>query len=391
MSINRTIVIVFDSLGVGELPDAAEFGDSGSNTLAHTALAAGGLGLAHLGALGLGNIIDVKGVAPAVAPRGAFGKMAEKSAGKDTTVGHWELMGLWSTRPFPVYPNGFPPALIEEFQRRAGLEVIGNKAASGTAIIAELGAEHQQTGKPIVYTSADSVWQIAAHQEVIPVEQLYRLCEIARKILVDEDAVARVIARPFVGIPGHYSRTHRRKDFSLKPPGPTLLDFMTAQGIPVLAAGKIGEIFSGQGITESRHTTGNDGTFDLVLKYMDRPGRALIFANLVDFDMLWGHRNDPAGYAAALEAADRRLAEVLDRLENDDLLVIVGDHGCDPTTESTDHSREYVPLLLYGNRVRPGVDLGVRATFSDAAKTIAEAMKITVALEGESVWVKTSV
>jgi phosphopentomutase len=386
MTLNRTIFIVFDSLGVGALPDAADYGDAGSNTLAHIALAAGGLSLPQLGALGLGNILPVPGVPAAPVPRGAFGKMGERSAGKDTTIGHWELMGLWTLRPFPVFPNGFPPALTAEFEQRAGVKIIGNKAASGTEIIAELGEEHQRTGRPIVYTSADSVWQIAAHREVISLERLYDLCRIARGLLKDDYGVARVIARPFVGRPGAYIRTHERRDFSLEPRGPTLLTQAVAQGVPVLAAGKIGEIFADKGISESRHTSGNDDTFDLILEYMRRPGRSMIVANLGDFDTLWGHRNDPRGYAGGLERADARLAEVLTRLRPDDLLVLTGDHGCDPTTPSTDHSREYVPLLMAGVALKSGVDLGVRPTFADAGQTAAEAMGLKVDLRGNSLW-----
>ena len=384
--IKRTIIIVFDSLGVGELPDAAAFGDAGSNTLAHIAAAVGGLALPNLASLGLGHIIDIQGTEPVSQPKGAFGKMAEVSIGKDTTVGHWELMGVSSPEAFPVFPDGFPPELIREFKRRTSLGVLGNKAASGTEIIQELGAEHQRTGRPILYTSADSVWQIAAHEETISVARLYELCEISRSFLTGDHGVARVIARPFIGTPGDYRRTHRRKDFSTEPPRPTLLDFAVSQGTPVLAAGKIGEIFAGRGITESRHTSGNEETFDLVLEYMERSGPAIVFGNLVDFDMLWGHRNDPDGYAAGLRAADLRLPEVLKAMRPDDLLVIVGDHGCDPTTPSTDHSREYVPFLVYGAQVAKGLDLGVRSTFADAGRTIAGAMGLSVELEGHDLW-----
>lgn len=384
--IKRTIIIVFDSLGVGELPDAADFGDEGSNTLAHIATAVGGLDLPNLAALGLGNIIRVSGVPAAERPAGAYGKMAELSCGKDTTVGHWEMMGVVSKQPFPVYPEGFPPALIAEFSSLTGLEVLGNKAASGTEIIKELGEEHQRTGAPIVYTSADSVWQIAAHQETIALETLYELCQTARGILTGEHGVARVIARPFVGDPGNYTRTHWRKDFSIEPPKLTLLDLAVAQATPVWAAGKIGEIFAGRGISETHHTSGNGETFDLILEYMARSGRAIIFGNLVDFDMLWGHRNDPQGYAKGLRAADVRLAEVILAMRPDDLLLIIGDHGCDPTTPSTDHSREYVPCLFYGDQVTKGHELGVLSTFADAGRTVAGAMGIDVDLAGTNLW-----
>lgn len=386
MLINRTVLIVFDSLGVGELPDAAKYGDSGSNTLANTAKAVGGLNIPNLARLGLGNIINVMGVEPAIEPQAAYGKMAEVSAGKDTTVGHWELSGLWSKKPFPVYPDGFPERLIADFGHRTGLKVLGNKAASGTEIIAELGEEHESTGYPIVYTSADSVWQIAAHDDVIPLQSLYELCEIAREMLTGDDGVARVIARPFIGRPGAYTRTHWRKDFSIVPPAPTLLDYALKQKTPVLAAGKISEIFARRGISKSRHTTSNDDTFDQILDYLAGDKRSIIFANLVDFDTLWGHRNDPAGYARGLEAADKRLAQIINKLKADDLLVIVGDHGCDPTTSSTDHSREYVPLLIYGDQVKSGQNLGTRPTFSDVAQTIASAMGLDVDLKGESLW-----
>jgi phosphopentomutase len=386
MTISRAVFIVFDSLGVGALPDAADYGDSGANTLVNTARAAGGLNLPNLAALGLGHIVPVSGVPPVPAPRAAFGKMGERSAGKDTTTGHWELMGLWTMRPFPVFPQGFPAVVTTEFEQRAGVRIIGNKAASGTEIISELGEEHQRTGRPIVYTSADSVWQIAAHLDVFPLDRLYELCRIARDLLKGDYGVARVIARPFVGGPGAYIRTAGRRDFSVEPHGPTLLTCAADQGVPVLAAGKVGEIFAGSGISESRHTGGNDETFDMIVEYMRRPGRGMIVANLGDFDTLWGHRNDPLGYAAALERADARLAELLALTRPDDALLIVGDHGCDPTTPSTDHSREYVPLLLVGDSVNSGVDLGVRPTFADAAQTVAEAMGLKVDLQGHSLW-----
>ncbi len=390
MLVNRVVLIVFDSLGVGELPDAARYGDSGSNTLANIAEAVGGINAPNLAWLGLGNILKVRGMPPAHEPQSAFGKMAEVSVGKDTTVGHWELMGLWSEKPFPVYPNGFPAELVARFEEKAGVKILGNKAASGTEIIAELGEEHQRTGRPIIYTSADSVWQIAAHENVIRVEKLYQLCEIARALLTAENGVARVIARPFVGGPGAYTRTYLRKDFSIRPPGPTLLDFAKEQNTPVLGAGKIGEIFADQGISESRHTSGNNDTFRIIREYMSREDRSFIFANLVDFDMLWGHRNDPKGYADGLIEADKQLGEVIAGLAEDDLLIITADHGCDPTTSSTDHSREYTPLLVYGDGVRGG-DVGIRSTFADVAQTIAAAMGIEVDLRGDSFWETISV
>lgn len=373
MKVRRVILIVLDSVGVGALPDAAEYGDEGSNTLGNTARAVGGLHLPHLGALGLGNILPVAGVPPAPHPEGAYGRMAEQSRGKDTTVGHWELAGLISPRPLPTYPNGFPQELVREFERRIGRPVLGNYPASGTVIIEQLGEEHLRTGRPILYTSADSVFQVAAHEEVIPLPELYRICEIAREMLQGEHAVGRVIARPFVGKPGHFIRTANRRDWSLPPPAETVLDRLTASGRSVLAVGKIEDIFAGRGITRAEHTRDNMDSVDKTLMLMSRHKAGLIFANLVDFDMRWGHRNDPQGYARGLEEFDARLPEIRAAMRPDDLLILTADHGCDPTTPSTDHSREYVPLLVWGPRVRPGVDLGTRATFADVAATIAEA------------------
>jgi len=368
----RAILIVLDSVGVGAAPDAAAYGDEGSNTLANTARAVGGLRLPNLGRLGLGNLADVLGVPPEPHPAGAYGRMQEASAGKDTTTGHWEIAGIISTRPLPTYPNGFPPEVIQEFERRIGRKTLGNYPASGTVIIEELGPEHLRTGYPIVYTSADSVFQIAAHEEVIPVEELYRMCRIARELLTGEHAVGRVIARPFVGEPGRFVRTDRRRDFSLEPPRPTLLDRLQEAGQPVWAVGKIEDIFAGRGITEAVHIHDNMDGVDQTLAFMARVDRGLIFTNLVDFDMLYGHRNNPRGYADALEAVDRRVPEVLAALREEDILFFTADHGNDPTTPSTDHSREMVPLLVTGPQVRPGVDLGVRPTFADLGQTVAE-------------------
>ncbi|MFO7311543.1 MAG: phosphopentomutase [Bacillota bacterium] len=369
----RTALIVLDGIGVGELPDAGRFGDEGSNTLRNTALAVGGLNLPHLGRLGLGHILDLPGVPPDPAPIGCFGRMAEQAAGKDTTTGHWELAGVILDRPFPVYPNGFPREVIDAFTAAIGRGVLGNKPASGTAIIDELGEEHMRTGKPIVYTSADSVFQIAAHEEIIPVEQLYEMCQIAREILQGEHAVGRVIARPFVGQPGNFQRTARRKDFSLPPPRPTVLDRLVAAGVPVFSVGKIEDIFAGQGITAGQRTKNNMETVDGVISRLrTEAGPCLVFANCIDFDMLYGHRNDPEGMARALAEFDARVPEILDSLRPGDLLIVVGDHGNDPTTPSTDHSREYTPLLCYSPNGRAGVSLGTRATFADVAATLAE-------------------
>ena len=375
-TIRRVILIVLDSVGVGALPDAAAYGDEGSNTLANTARAVGGLSLPHLGALGLGRIAQVLGVPPAEAPEGAYGRMAEASKGKDTTVGHWELAGLISPRALPTYPHGFPEELVREFERRIGRPVLGNYPASGTEIIAELGAEHMRTGFPILYTSADSVFQVAAHEEVIPLAELYRICEIARAMLQGEHAVGRVIARPFVGEVGRFVRTANRRDWSLEPPGETVLDRLQAAGYAVQAVGKIEDIFAGRGITWAEHTTDNMHGVEVTLRCMAGEEPGLIFTNLVDFDMRWGHRNDAAAYARGLEAFDERLPEIRAAMRPGDLLILTADHGCDPTTPSTDHSREYVPLLVCGQMVRPGVDLGTRATFADVAATLAEAFHL---------------
>lgn len=372
----RVILIVLDSVGCGDAPDAAAYGDAGSNTLANTARAVGGLRLPYLGRLGLGHVTSIEGVPPDPAPQGCFGRLTEISAGKDTTTGHWELAGLPLLKPFPTYPHGFPPDLIAEFERRIGRCVLGNYPASGTAIIEELGAEHLRTGYPIVYTSADSVFQIAAHEEIIPVEDLYRMCQIARALLSGEHAVARVIARPFVGQPGSFRRTERRKDFSLPPPADTILDVLKAAGRPVVGVGKIEDIFAQRGLTSSVHTTNNMDSVDAILNFLSQPGEGLIFANLVDFDMLYGHRNDPHGYAQALEQFDARLPEIQGELGEGDVLMLTADHGNDPTTPSTDHSRERVPILVTGPHIRRGVALGTRASFADVAATIAELLEV---------------
>jgi len=367
----RAIVVVLDSVGCGELPDADAYGDGGSNTLGNVALAVGGLRLPNLARMGLGNVAPIEGVRPTREPAAWWGKAGERSEGKDTTTGHWEMMGIVLERGFPTYPNGFPPEVMAEFERRTGLGWLGNKPASGTAIIAELGSQHVSTGKPIVYTSADSVFQIAAHEAVIPVERLYQLCEIARGMLTGEHNVARVIARPFVGEPGAFVRTHRRRDFAVKPPAATALDVLQEAGVAVLGIGKIGDIFEWQGVTSSPHVTDNMDAWDKLLEAVGGAAPGFVFANLVDFDMLWGHRNDPAGYAAGLEAVDTRLPELLDAMVEGDLLVVTADHGCDPTTASTDHSREYVPVLAtVAGAPLPGATLGVRETFADIGATV---------------------
>ncbi len=371
---DRVVVIVLDSCGVGELPDAARYGDAGASTLPHTAARCGGLHLPTLGHLGLGRIAPIQGVPPDPAPSGAFGKMAEVSPGKDSTTGHWELMGVELIRPFPTYPHGFPPEVIEPFETRIGRRVLGNRPASGTEIIAELGEEHLRTGAPIVYTSADSVFQIAAHEARIPVEELYRYCQIAREILQGPHAVGRVIARPFVGEPGRFVRTDRRRDFSLPPPEPTVLDHVSAAGLPVIAIGKISDLFASRGITEGIHTHNDMDGLAQTLRVMKSTRRGLIFTNLVDLDTLFGHRNNPQGYGQDLERIDALLAPIVAGLGPRDLVIITADHGNDPISSSTDHTREYVPLLVGGPQVRGGTDLGIRPTFADVGATVAQAL-----------------
>lgn len=375
ISPERVLVVVLDSCGVGALPDAGRYGDDGASTLPHTAAACGGLALPTLGRLGLGRIAAIQGVPPDPAPTGAFGKMAERSAGKDSTTGHWELMGIVLERPFPTYPRGFPPAVIEPFEARIGYRVLGNRAASGTEIINELGEQHLRTGRPIVYTSADSVFQIAAHEARTPVEELYRYCAVAREILAGPHAVGRVIARPFIGAPGAFVRTDRRRDFSLPPPEPTVLDRVQGAGRPVVAIGKIHDLFAGRGITESIHTHDDLDGMRATLQTMDSTRTGLIFTNLVDLDTLFGHRNNPRGYGQDLERIDAEMAKIVARLAPRDLLIITADHGNDPTSQSTDHSREYVPLLVAGSQVAGGVDLGVRSTFADVGATVAAALR----------------
>ncbi len=371
--VKRVVLIVLDSVGVGALPDAAAYGDAGTNTLAHTARAVCGLALPHLGALGLGNIVPVAGVPPAPRPRAAYGKMATRSAGKDTTTGHWELAGLVLDRPFPVYPDGFPADVIAAFEAAIGRPTLGNRPASGTVIIEELGAEHVRTGAPIVYTSADSVFQVAAHEEVVPPEELYRICRVARMLLTGEHAVGRVIARPFAGAEGRFARTPRRKDFSLAPGGETVLDALKARGHAVVGVGKIGNIFAERGLTASFPTRDNEQGVDRTLAVLREFLSGLVFTNLIEFDMLYGHRNDAHGYAAALAAFDRRVPELAGALAPGDLLVLTADHGCDPTTPGTDHTREYVPLLaLLPSGLAGGVDLGTRASLADVAATVAQ-------------------
>lgn len=370
--INRVILIVLDSAGCGELPDAAEYGDAGSNTIGNIARDVPGFNLKNMRNLGLGLIPGAEGVGKSDSLIGCYGRMAEKSKGKDTTTGHWEIAGITLDKPFPTYPEGFPKDLIEEYERLIGTKIIGNKPASGTVIIQELGDEHVKTGFPIVYTSADSVFQIAAHEDVIPIEKLYQLCEIARNLLQGEHSVGRVIARPFEGTSENYKRTERRKDYSLEPVGKTMLDAIKENGLEVAAVGKIEDIFAFKGITKSVHAHNNQEGIKQTIEYIKESFKGLVFTNLVDFDMIYGHRNDAVGYANALMYFDERLPEIMDNLKNDDVLIITADHGCDPTTPSTDHSREYVPLLVYGKEIKRGVNLGTRSTFADISATVLE-------------------
>ncbi len=369
-AINRVILIVLDSVGAGELPDAASYGDQGSNTLGHIAQQVP-LRVPALRSLGLSRVADIGPPHPTGA-LGAFGRMAEASPGKDSVTGHWELMGLVIDRPFPVFPHGFPHELIHAFESRIRRGTIGNKAASGTAIIDELGPEHVRTGKPIVYTSADSVFQIAAHEDVVPIQELYRYCEIAFELAAKGLGLGRVIARPFVGQEGAYTRTANRRDYALAPFAETALDKLKAAGIPVLAIGKIEDLFAGHGITGAVHTRSDEHGMDEVLRGLEAQPTGLIFANLVDFDSVYGHRNDVVGYAENLERFDRRLASLLPQLQPTDLLIVTADHGNDPSTPSTDHSREHVPLFVVGGSVRPNVDLGLRTTFADLGQTVAD-------------------
>ncbi len=388
--VDRVILVVLDSVGIGALPDADDYGDAGSDTLGNTARAVGSLSLPNLGRLGIGNLDDVPGTPPQT-PSGACARMALKSPGKDTTTGHWEMCGILLDRPFRIYPDGFPPRVMNAFEARTGRKALGNKPASGTEIIKELGEEHVRTGMPIVYTSADSVFQIACHEDVVPLPTLYLWCQMAREILVGDDQVARVIARPFAGQAGSFKRTENRRDFSLPPIRPTLLDYARESGVLVTAIGKIHDIFTGQGIDRSVHTGNNAEGIKEILNAVRsgaarQPGAAkeIVFANLVDFDMVYGHRNDPEGYARALVEFDNALPAMLAAMRAGDLLVVTADHGCDPTTPSTDHSREYVPVMLAGDAVRQGAILGDRDTLADLGATLAETLGVKYGGAGSS-------
>lgn len=371
--LKRAILVVLDGVGAGANPDAAAYGDEGASSLENCARAIGGLELPNLGRIGLGNITPILGTPPTEHAAGSYGRMAEAAAGKDSTTGHWEMTGVVLRKPLPTYPDGFPPEVVQAFEQAIGRKVIGNKAASGTEIIKELGEEHVRTGRPILYTSADSVFQVAAHQEVISLEELYRICQIARRqIMVGEHAVGRVIARPFIGAPGHFTRTEHRRDFSLEPPGTTLLDALKDAGRDVIGIGKIEDLFAGRGLTARDHTETNQESMQATLDWLERDFSGLLFANLVEFDMLWGHRRDSQGYAQALREVDEWFARVQERMRPGDAIFFTADHGVDPTYKGTDHTREHVPLLAYGEPIRAGVNLGVRSTYADLGQTLAQ-------------------
>jgi len=382
MRFPRAAIVVLDGVGCGGAPDAAAFGDEGSDTLGNTARAVGGLALPNFARLGLGNLSRIEGVAPAAEPAASWGRLREVSAGKDTTTGHWELSGVVVPLPMPVYPEGFPDDVMSRFEEIAGQPALGNEVASGTEIIARLGEEHQRTGRPIVYTSADSVFQIAAHEETISPPDLYHLCRRSREMLTGEHAVGRVIARPFVGEPGSYRRTNHRRDFSLEPFGPTILDRVKESGRDVVSVGKIDDIFAGRGITRSEHVLPNLECVDATARALRAIDSGLVFTNLIEFDMSFGHRNDPEGMAGCLRELDARVPDLLDAAGGETLLVFTADHGNDPTTPSTDHSREEVPLLVWtGGR---GAALGTRTSFADVAATIAENFGLPAPAHGES-------
>lgn len=371
--INRVIWIVLDSVGIGAMDDASEYGDEKSNTVGNISKKLGGLNLPNMVKIGLGNIDGIAGVEKCDNPIGVFGKLKEKSIGKDTVTGHFEMCGIVSETPFKTYPNGFSSEIIEQFEKETGRKVIGNKPASGTVILDELGEESIKNGSVIVYTSADSVFQIAANEEVVPLDELYKICKTARKIMTGDNLVARVIARPFIGNKsGNFTRTPNRRDFAIKPPYDTILDKAKNKGLDVIAVGKIEDIFSKQGITEAVHTVDNMDGVDKTIEFMKKNNKGIIYTNLVDFDMKWGHRNNYKAYGKGLEDFDLRLKDIISEMKDDDVLFITADHGCDPTTEGTDHSREYVPFLGYGKELKQNVNLHIRNTFSDIGQTIAQ-------------------
>lgn len=384
MAFQRIALVVLDSVGIGALPDASDFGDEGAHTLGHIAERVPFFSVPHLEKLGLGRIAPLHGVDADVRPAAYYGKMAEASVGKDTMTGHWELAGLRVTIPFRTYPDGFPREVIRRFEQETGRGVIGNKPASGTEIIAELGEEHRRTGAWIVYTSADSVFQIAAHEDVVPLEELYAACRAARRMMSGEYAVGRVIARPFIGKPGDYRRTPNRHDYAVKPPAATVLNQLRDAGLDSIAVGKINDIFSGEGITKSQSTVSNAHGIDETIAALKKPFHGLLFTNLVDFDSLYGHRRDPEGYAKALMEFDNRLPELMAVMNDDDLLILTADHGNDPVHPGTDHTREFVPLLVWSPRLKQPASLGVRRTFADVGATIADNFRLGKPPHGES-------
>ncbi len=386
MEIKRVILIIIDGCGVGELPDAKKYNDVGASTLSNCSEVVGGLKMPVCQSLGLGNIVPIKGLPPTKTPRACFGKMNEQSEGKDSTIGHWEIAGLVTDKPFPTYPNGFPIEIVKQFKKAASVKTIGNCVASGTEIIERLGEQHIRTKEIILYTSADSVFQLAAHEDVYSTDELYKICQIARELLTGKHAVARVIARPFKGDVGDFKRTTGRKDFSLPPHSKTVLNYLADENLHTLAIGKINDLFAGNGIATHIKTKSNlEGLTNLKEKIMHDNEHALIFANLVEFDELWGHRRNPQGFATALEEFDVHLGETISELHNNDLLIVTADHGCDPTYEKhTDHTREYVPLLVYNRQIQNKINLGTRNSFTDIAKTIADLFDIDNNLSGTS-------
>lgn len=382
---NNFIVVVLDGVGIGELPDSSKYKDQGSDTLGNMANKVGGLNLPNLQKFGLGNIKPIKGIEPSQNPQASFGKMIEQSAGKDSTTGHWELGGIITTKEFPVFPNGFPKEIIDKFIQETGVKgILGNYAASGTQIIEELGDEHVRTGFPIVYTSADSVFQIAAHEDIIPLDRLYEICKITReKVMINENEVGRIIARPFITIDGKYTRTTNRKDFSVTPPSWTILNYLQDAGINTVGIGKVNDLFNYYGISHQFKTKSNNEGIEKIISSNKNFSNSFLFANLVDFDVYYGHRNDAEGFHKALQEFDVRLPEIVDSLDDNDYLILTADHGNDPTDISTDHTREYVPLLFF-NKKKNGKNLGIRKTFADVAQTVAHFFKVNNSLEGKS-------
>ncbi|MDH8677068.1 phosphopentomutase [Fusibacter bizertensis] len=381
---NRVILFVLDSVGIGALPDSEKFGDIGVNTLGNIAKSTDDFKIPNLRKLGIGNIDGVDYIEAAPSPIGAYGRSLEASNGKDTTTGHWEIAGLYIEQPFKTYPDGFPKYIIDEFEAKTGRKVLCNKPASGTVVLDELGEEHMKTGNPIVYTSADSVFQIAAHEDVIPLDELYRMCQIARDMLMGDDQVARVIARPFIGEPGNFQRTSNRRDYSIKPFQKTVLDYAKEAGLKVKAVGKIVDIYDGEGITDDVHTKDNMDGVDQTLNYMKADFEGILFTNLVDFDAKFGHRRDVAGYRNAIEEVDARLPELMGAMKANDLMIILADHGNDPAYKGTDHTREYIPLLIFGEQVKAGTNIGTRKTFADVAATVSDILGISSTPYGTS-------